>query len=263
MIALTCIVKNRAWILPDYLACLLALDFPKDELTLIFIDDASTDGTIDILKAFKRKHEVEFAGITLNLHKKGIDDATSARDTADRVKGYPHLAELRNEALDAANASGADYQFSVDSDILLSPGILSELMAHNLPYVASMIFNDGKHPFTANLGRVTNAGGLHNGMWRYMQVNSINQDRVLPCGYSGAVYLVNRDAMNSGARFGGENPDEKHNCEDYSYCWALQIAEIDRYIDTKIRCVHVMMEGHLPAAKGFFFAQFEKWPFGV
>lgn len=266
MIAITSIIKNRAWILPDFLACLAALDYPKDQLTCIFIDDASTDATPAILADFRARYGGAYAGIEIIRHEDALDDATSARDTTDRGHGYPHLAALRNEALDAANACGADYQLSIDSDILAAPGLLAGLLARGLPYVASVIFNDlegGANGIAINTSirnRITNAGGLFPNGWRPMRDYEFNT--LYPCGYSGAVYLVDRATLTSGARFGGENPDPLRSCEDYSYCWALQIRDIPRHIDTTLRAVHVMLPDYQQEARGVYYAWFAAFPFG-
>ncbi|MHB9110992.1 MAG: glycosyltransferase family 2 protein [Armatimonadota bacterium] len=264
-IAITSPVANRAWFLPWFLGCLAALEYPKDRLSLLFIDDGSTDETPARLKAFRAKYRKPYQAVKI-ITKKTANPATSARDTDDRTAGYPKLAALRNEALDWARETGADYQFSVDSDILLAPTILTRLLSHGLPYVASMIWNDVTdrgYLGDTLVNRVTNAGYLgHDGHWKIFRQYDLRKPMVRPCGYSGAVYLVDRATLDSGARFGGENPDPnpRHVCEDYSYCWALQGLGIDRHLDEQRQAVHVMIPSRLQDALGAYVAWFGVFP---
>jgi len=262
-IAITTLVANRAWVLPWFLGCLAGLDHPKDRLSLLVIDDGSADETPAQLDVFRAQYEGSFRKIDI-LRRDYPNPATSARNTDDRKEGYPKLASLRNLALDWAVEQKADYQFSIDSDILVAPGILTRLLSHGLPYVASMIWNDvtDRGYIGDNLeNRVTNAGFLnHRGRWEQFRKYQLSKPVVRPCGYSGAVYLVDRATLDSGARFGGEHPDMDHHCEDYSYCWALQLLSIDRHIDEQRQAVHVMIPSRLQDALGAYVAWFGVFP---
>jgi glycosyltransferase involved in cell wall biosynthesis len=262
-IAVTSVMSNRAWCLPWFLGALAGLDYPAEQLSFHFIDDGSTDATPELLKAFRAKYRKTFRDVEI-VTKKWGNPATSARDTDDRGKGYPRLAQLRNEALDLAIASGAAGQLSIDSDILAGPGLLKGLMSHGKGYVASLIFNDIDRdkchialgvPIT---GRYSNSGGLHQGHWKPFKGYELN--KLYACGYSGAVYYIDAATLHSGARFGGENPDPVHSCEDYSYCWALQRLGIDRYIDTTLRAVHLQVPACLQEGLGVFYAWFGRLP---
>jgi glycosyltransferase involved in cell wall biosynthesis len=267
VVAITSVIKNRAWCLPAFLASLRNLTYPAEQLRLIFIDDASSDETPTILKSFRAKYGKAFASVEIIRKEAALDDATSARNTIDRKAGYPHLAALRNEIMELAVASGADYQFSIDSDILVSPGIIEGLMAHGKPYVSSIIFNDveagvGRIALNCSLqNRVTNAGGLFNNTWKIMRTTGNTFNKLIPCGYSGAVFLIDRATMTSGAQF-GVNPFGAQACEDYGFCWGLQERNIDRHIDTTLRAVHIMLPRNLNEAIGVYYAWFGCLPGG-
>jgi glycosyltransferase involved in cell wall biosynthesis len=238
-VCVTMVVKNRGWILPYTLGCLAKLDYPKELLSCFVVDDSSIDDTADILKAFKRKCRRQFGrGIDIVWRKDAVDDAKSARETRDKFSGWPHLASLRNVALEAARDSGADFQFSLDSDILVAPGILRGLLAHDRPHVAAMIFNDFINPESllggAPLGRSPNFGSL-NPMGRCEPYRKYELDRLYPCAYTGAAYLVSRQVLESDARFAAHRSGE-----DISYSLAVQAAGFSCLCDTTSRCLHVM-----------------------
>lgn len=267
MLAITSLIKNRAWCLPYFLGCIAHLQHPKDDTRIILLDDASTDGSTDLLRAWcTRAKKAGYASVDLIIKRDGIDHATSARDTTDRKAGYPHLAALRNEVVDTVLAYGCDWQLSIDSDILVSPGIVAGLMAHQLPYVSSIIFNDidpacgtGRIAMGVPIiNRYTNAGGLFNGRWRAMSRYEFG--RLYPCGYSGAVYLAGKAALDSGARFGAHGNIGAACCEDYGYCVDLEAAGLPRHIDTTLRAVHLMVPACLQEGLGVFVAWFGHLP---
>lgn len=247
------IVKDRAWCLPYTLGCLAALTVPKRSTRVLLIDDASTDDTGALLDAFRAEYGSRYASFTVQ-HRDGTPDphATSARNTSDRLAGYPHLAELRNAALAWVIASTSVQWLSLDSDCLIAPDLVNGLAAHGQAYVGAMIFNDV--PIVGNVGRQltrrhTNAGGLFGRRWRVM--DRYEMDRLYPCGYTGAVALATREAFASGARY-GVNPINDQPCEDYAFCWGLEERNIWRYVDTTRRAVHVMDPAYLEEALGVY-----------
>ena len=58
-------VKNRAWCIRETLKAIDNIDYPRDKLKIIFVDDYSTDGTFEILKGWKTRREGLYHGITL------------------------------------------------------------------------------------------------------------------------------------------------------------------------------------------------------
>jgi len=50
-------VKNRAWCLERVLKAMETVDYPKDRIEIIFIDDYSTDGSYEMIEEWTRKAE--------------------------------------------------------------------------------------------------------------------------------------------------------------------------------------------------------------
>lgn len=65
LVALGMPVYNRADTLPEVLKSILGLDYPKEKLRLIFVDNCSTDGSYELLIRFKSEHGDEFESITV------------------------------------------------------------------------------------------------------------------------------------------------------------------------------------------------------
>jgi hypothetical protein len=258
------LIKNRAWCLPWVLGCLKGLTYPKAGTHLLFIEDASSDNSPALLKRYRRLYGRQYASCDVIAKTEDLDGATSARDTSDRLAGYPHLSELRNEAMEWVVASGAEHWLSLDSDILIAPDIIEGLQGHNLPYVGSIIFNDigalcshiaigvpisGRYP---NFGIQSDAHS-----WKAM--TGYEFGRLYPVHYTGAVALANRQVIDSGVRY-GVNPIGDQPCEDYAFCKGLTDLGIPLYADTTRRAVHIMRPANLQEALGVFYAWFGLLP---
>ena len=95
-IAITSLIKNRHWIIQDFLDKIIELDFDKKDIYLIFLNDFSIDNSIDILKEFKESFQDEYAGIDIIENTKFFDNNVNSRILKDRNKLYEHLSYLRN-----------------------------------------------------------------------------------------------------------------------------------------------------------------------
>lgn len=154
-----CPVKDRAWILPDWFA---ALESQGVDYEALFILSPSGDDTEAVLK----EHEAtilwdERPGRQLteiDLHAWGASDQ------------YEYMASMRNRLAAEAKARGADYFFSLDSDIILPPGGLSKLLR----------FAQGKEGVFAPMVNMTTNGRAYNVMQWDVTHGLANRDCVHP-----------------------------------------------------------------------------------
>jgi glycosyltransferase involved in cell wall biosynthesis len=255
MLAITMPVKNRADVLPHTLEALVNLQYPAEDTAVIIYDDASTDGTRDVLTAFRRRHKDRFGG-GIKIIRGAVDDSLGKhinrhdRHFAGKSEHYAHLCDVRNALIDAAITAGADYQLSIDSDIIVSPGLAWGLMAHDLPYVATIVLNDCHMTRHIGYNRATwlrrhiNAG-MVSPDGRYHAFTRYALDSLYSVGITGACYLVTRAVLDSGVRFG----PNRHG-EDIGYCLGLEAAGISRHLDTTPRALHAMTPELIPEALG-------------
>ena len=266
MLAIAALVHDRAWILPYWLQAIRNIDWPRRDIALIMLDDASVDDSLSILRAFAQAHADDYGKITILHNSYRFDSNRSSRDTQDREKLYAHLAGLRNQLISVCLDNQAGLQFSVDSDILVHPGIVKALAGHEVPYVSSVVINDNSATFGGGLdyehprGRHCNfapllqnitvkhedvelrAGGL---LFRHRFDYPMNS--LLQVGMSGACYLVNEQVLRSGARF-GRHPFG----EDAWYCLEINRRGFPVYVDTTLRSVHIMEPDQLAAGLTMF-----------
>lgn len=230
-------IKNRAWILPHYLQCVenIAPD------GAIFIDDCSSDETYSILNMFAKKH----SWVELIRNKVNIDNNTSSRDAKDRIKIYEHLSELRNSLIGYLAQYKDSYQLSIDSDILFCSDLFKVLSTHKKHYTASIIYNtrtiSKKEIVTGHQMLEQHCNfGITDKNKSFVSIKDYQLNTVYKVGITGAVYLADRFTLESGARYSSSKQGE-----DIGYALSLQAKGIDEYVDTTIRCVHVMRPNQL------------------
>ena len=232
-------VKNRAWILPDFLQALRALRVPTDTHVL-FWDDASTDGSRALLHAFA----ATTPRVTVLENDVPYDGNTSSRDVRNRPKLYARLATVRNMLLDHALALGADAILSVDSDILVAPSLLDALAAHETSYCSALICND--HTVTPEeLQRpewtcATNL--MTGGPKHFTHVRPVPLGTVVRATLSGAVMLLRGDALQ--ARFAAH-----HLGEDAGHAKSLAALDVPVYCHTTPVAVHCFRPVDLSLAR--------------
>lgn len=123
-VVIGCPIKNRAWCLPDWFA---AVEDQGIEVEYLFV--YSTDST-DETEVILKEH-------TDNIL---YDDSPGrpAHDIEGHVWGamdkYQYMCHLRNGLLQHAKEMGADYFFSLDSDILLPRDGLKRLLHYAMTH---------------------------------------------------------------------------------------------------------------------------------
>jgi len=101
-------VHNNEWSLDLLLAHLVKIEYPKDHLRLVFVENGSTDRSYEVLQEFKKKHEEEYEGIILKkIEERGISLA-------------------RNIAL----GYSIGFVLLLDADIIVRPDLLRVLLGH-------------------------------------------------------------------------------------------------------------------------------------
>ncbi len=99
---------NREWSLPRVLESVLQFTYDRKRTRLVFVDNASIDGTMKIIEGFRSEHGNEYESIVVRTLKSNIPQA-------------------RNQIF--REAAGTDYVFFVDADILAPPDAIPRLLA--------------------------------------------------------------------------------------------------------------------------------------
>lgn len=200
-------VRNRAWIMERHLKSLKHQTVNKQ---FFYILNDSEDQTEQILN----DHQIPY--LTHNMGK-----------TFGHLRGqyaYPNLALLRNKLLDEFLKSDCDYLFSIDTDIIIPEHSLEQLIENDKDICAMLIRN---HPKIK----------AHNAMIGGKHVPKFSEG-VIPVDLTGAVYLIKREVIEAGVRYGSHPIGE-----DAPFCEQAQQLGYELYVDTRLRPVHAYEEG--------------------
>ena len=189
-----CPVRNRGWILPEYLTRLEQIDYPKDKLAFHFILNDSHDESRFWLENWKEINEDNYRYIKITEHNFGYPEDLGAsgngREGSVEISKVRHeytykaLAELRNLLLDSAQGDEKiDYLFSVDSDILIKPNLLNKLINSEKDIIAGLISNG------------------HNA-YNFFHIDNKNrgivpEEEIFEVSMTGAVVLISKNVFNN------------------------------------------------------------------
>lgn len=219
-----CPVRNRAWILPDYLKALDRLDYPPELLEFCFIVNDSQDNTGAILKEFSQRRSTRLV----------IDNQVSPPGYKRGNYSFSRLAGLRNRLLAEFKTSDCQYLFSVDSDILVPTNALSGLMSTGCDVVSALVGN----------GYVIDDNSVYNVLCRqgdsYLHMRDFPRDRLFEVDCTGAAYLIKRWVIDKA----GVVYSAQWGPEDIGFCRLAQEQGIRIYCHPGIKCNHIMEENY-------------------
>jgi len=141
-VVIVILVRNKAHALPNFLAFIDLLNYPKDRISLFIRSDHNVDNSTSILREWLN-NVVGFYDKT-NVFFNDTQDGYVGEDlmTAWPNKRMATLMRLRQESLDYARSVWADYVFFVDADNLLeNPDVLIRLMRYEKNVVAPMLIS--------------------------------------------------------------------------------------------------------------------------
>lgn len=215
-------VRARGWVLPRWFEAVRALEVPEGVLVeTAFLLSPSEDDTKDI--------------VTWNADYVIFD--SEAGRTVEEIEGhfwggssYDYMARIRNDWLDFAWAQGADYVFSLDSDILLPPTALVSLLERigERPGVVSPALNLGQHGLAWNVMAWSNPD---------VPGQAYRPDGVEPAeGYADIVCAaLLMDQTASAVRFAAHPQGE-----DIGFCIDAHRKGVARWWAKEVLCDHLM-----------------------
>lgn len=218
-----CPVRDRAWILPRYLQCLLNLDYPQHELEYAFIINDCQDNTADLLEQFavEQKSPVRLV----------YNNNSGYTGCSRGYYSFSRLAELRNHLLNQFLNSECAYLFSLDSDILVSPPTLPALLENQCDIVSALVFNgfiSGNQPVYNILRR--------NEKEQFVHITDFARNVLLRVDCTGAACLIKRKVIaDYGIRYSA-----RWGAEDIAFCMEASRQGLKIYCDTRVECCHIM-----------------------
>ena len=196
-------IKNRAWILPEYLKAINKIKYHNKQY--LFYENHSLDNSLKILQ------EYNFSA-KCNLYTAEAAENVGSERYEYGKNNYAHLANIRNKFLKLFLETEGDYLFSVDSDVIVKPNVLDQLL----------IFADQKTIVGAAICNIPNQQ-LDGRLPGNFMINHESGNMIHPSGYSltglyncdviGACYLIPRQVVEDGIIYA---PDWQG--EDIPFC---------------------------------------------
>ncbi len=217
-----CPVRNRAWILPEYLRCLEAIDYPHEKIRYCFIINDCVDETQGILENFAQSRP---AAVRLLI------DNSKIQGYKRGEYSFQRLAHLRNLLLNEFMHSDCDYLFSVDSDVLVTSNTLIDLINNNCDIVSCLVCN-GHELGNTSLYNVL----AKNQQGHYIHMRNIPRDRLFRVDCTGAAYLIKKTVISQhGVRY-----SHCYGAEDIGFCEDAASQGLEIYCDGRLECTHIM-----------------------
>jgi glycosyltransferase involved in cell wall biosynthesis len=136
------LASQKEAVLPLYLECIEALDYPKSAIVLHIHACDSTDGTERLLREWVERNGDLYAGVEFEC-----DDVEGharplgghERELERELERARRLGQVRNGCLDRAEENACDFCFIADVGHFVRPCTLRELVALDLPIVAPFL----------------------------------------------------------------------------------------------------------------------------
>jgi tetratricopeptide (TPR) repeat protein len=188
------LAKQKEEMLPLYLDCIEALDYPKSSISLYLRTNNNTDRTAEILRSWLDRvqslyFDVEFddSDVDDQVQNYGIHEWNATR--------FRVLGRIRNKSMARALEKSCDYYFVVDVDNFIRPATLRELVALDLPVVAPLLRVLNPHKIYSNYHANVDSNGYYKECDQYMWILNRWIRGVIEVPVVHTTYLVRADII--------------------------------------------------------------------
>jgi len=227
-------IRNREWILDDFFKGILNLNYDKKSINLVFLINDSQDRSMEKVYIFTDKNHNKYKNIT--VLSKRYYAPEDKRTNRSRDKIIPHLARVRNDLLQSVRDLNSDYFLSLDSDIIVNPEIINNLISHDKDIISSIIYNDENHDKTYP-NRYNNIMISCNDS--YAHYLDYPQHEIFPVDVTGACYLLKNGVYRI------INYDDHPQGEDIAFCKKAKQHGFEIWCDPTTRSNHIMSKESL------------------
>jgi GR25 family glycosyltransferase involved in LPS biosynthesis/glycosyltransferase involved in cell wall biosynthesis len=193
-ILLAILAKQKEGMLPLYLQCIEALDYPKSSIVLYIRTNNNTDGTERILRDWVDRVEHLYDSIEF--------DATDVKEPVQQFGAHEWnptrfqvLGHIRAISMQRALEQNCDFYFVADVDNFLRPCTLRELVALNLPIVGPLLRSVAPGAFYSNYHAEVDGQGYFENCDQYQWILNRWIRGVLEVPVIHTTYLVRSDVL--------------------------------------------------------------------
>jgi tetratricopeptide (TPR) repeat protein len=194
-VLLAILAKQAESVLPFYLFCIDALDYPKNSIVLYVRTNNNTDRTVAILREWIGRVREQYACVEFDAS--DVPEAVQEFAIHEwNSKRFKVLGEIRQESMNRALQHNCDYYFVADTDNFVKPDTLKKLIATGLPIVAPLLrCSDAQHPNYSNFHDNVDARGYSIRLDRYWALLNQSIKDVVEVPVVHCTYLVRADVI--------------------------------------------------------------------
>lgn len=261
-------VRQTAAVLREFLQSLESLERTTVTTDYLFVDDNEEEAASNMLQEFVLRHEG-------NLLDANVDetDANQGKGIYNKDEGGHYwrdeqiwrVAGLKNRILAYARDQKYDAVFLIDSDLVLHPRTLEQLVS-NRKEIISNIFWTRWQPGTREMPQVWlqdeyalfRKGGKRNtgeeaedeGTQTDAFLRQLRTPGCYEVGGLGACTLIRRNVLESGVSY-DQIPNVSFWGEDRHFCIRAQALGFRLYVDTHFPAYHIYRLSELPGVAAF------------
>jgi glycosyltransferase involved in cell wall biosynthesis len=226
-VLLAILAKQKEEMLPLYLQCVEALDYPKSQIVLYIRTNNNTDRTEQLLREWVERVGPLYAGVEFDASDVGeqVQQFAAHEWNATRFKV---LGQIRNVSLARALEHDCDFYFVPDVDNFVRPATLRELVALNLPIVSPLLRSIEPGRYYSNYHAEVDANGYYKSNDQYMWILNQWIRGVVEVPVVHTTYLIRADVIGDLSYLDGT---DRHEYVVFSH--AARKAAIPQYLDNR------------------------------
>jgi glycosyltransferase involved in cell wall biosynthesis len=221
------LAKQKEAMLPLYLRCIEALDYPKSAIVLYIRTNNNTDGTEQILRDWLERVGGHYAAVEFDTT--GVAAPVQNYDVHEwNPIRFAVLADIRMSSLRKTIEHRCDFYFVADVDNFIRAETLRELVSLNLPIVSPFLRSLAKERYYSNYHAEIDANGYYADSNQYFWILNRYVRGLIEVPVVHCTYLVRSDVIASLAYADGTARHEYVIFSD-----SARKAQIPQYIDNR------------------------------
>lgn len=224
------------------------------DIDYLLFDDNKDPRTKEYLKVLESTHDqVSFLDYKIST----ITEYTNHDWDSKKID---RIIDIKNAAVKEALKKGYDYLFLVDSDLVLHPDTLVNLVESKMDFVFNIFWTRFREdsPYTPN------AWDYHS--WNYFSADSyfrLKEPGIFKVGGGGACTLLSHEILAKGLNF-NRLSSMNFPGEDRHFCTRAQALGYELFVDSRFPCYHLFKYQMVPEATQWYEAGaprefFDQW----
>lgn len=256
---LGCPVHQKPEVLTEFLLSLKELKQNSYKLTFYFIDDNRDEQSSLLLKEFNK--EVDHCLVENSKRHDEYQQTERHHIWNDHLVWK--VAGFKNKMIEYALEQNFDYLFLIDSDLIIHPNTVEQLIEQNKPII-STIFWTKWEPELEPLPQVwlkdtytlydekkgENLSENEKIERQQLFIDQLKQPGLYEVGGLGACTLISKEALSKGVNF-NEIRNVSFWGEDRHFCIRAHALGLPLYVDTHFPAYHIYRVGDLDGVKAY------------